>query len=134
MCVWETDWRYSDVFGITAGPPLHDPLAVAAVLTGTKHEIPFYDFDTKKGNCVKYHERFDLTVITEGSLEDAKEGKAQLGRTVAKLLEPGSEGVRIPRGLDIPMFWKVIEECTERADRVNAGEVTGLKENGPLEN
>lgn len=107
---------------------------MAAVLTGTKHEIPFYDFDTKKGNCVKYHERFDLTVITEGSLEDAKEGKAQLGRTVAKLLEPGSEGVRIPRGLDIPMFWKVIEECTERADRVNAGEVTGLKENGPLEN
>ncbi|OLN88544.1 Uridine nucleosidase [Colletotrichum chlorophyti] len=125
---------YSDVFGITAGPPLHDPLAVAAVLTGTKHEIPFYDFDTKKGKCVKYHERFEVTVVTEGSLEEAKEGKAQLGRTIARRVDPGSEGVRIPRGLDIPLFWKVIEECTERADRVNAGEVTGLKENGKLEN
>ncbi|TDZ17792.1 Uridine nucleosidase [Colletotrichum orbiculare MAFF 240422] len=123
---------YSDVFGITAGPPLHDPLAVAAVLTGTRHEIPFHDFNAKKGNCVKYHERFDLTVVTEGSLEDAQAGKAQLGRTVARLLEPGSEGVRIPRGLDIALFWKVVEECTERADRVNAGAVTGLKENGPL--
>ncbi|KAF6835175.1 uridine nucleosidase, partial [Colletotrichum musicola] len=125
---------YSDVFGITAGPPLHDPLAVAAVLAGTRHEIPFHDFDTKKGNCVKYHERFEVTVVTEGDLEEAKEGKNQLGRTVARLLEPGSEGVRIPRGLDIPLFWKVIEECTERADRVNAGAVAGLKENGTLKN
>ncbi|EXF84224.1 inosine-uridine preferring nucleoside hydrolase [Colletotrichum fioriniae PJ7] len=124
---------YSDVFGITAGPPLHDPLAVAAVLTGTRHEIPFYDYDAKKGNCVKYHERFELTVVTEGDLEEAKAGKSQLGRTVAKALPPGSEGVRIPRGLDISMFWRVIEECTERADRVNAGEVAGLKENGTLE-
>lgn len=123
----------SDVFGITAGPPLHDPLAVAAVLTGTRHEIPFYDYDAKKGNCVKYHERFELTVVTEGDLGEAKAGKSQLGRTVAKALPPGSEGVRIPRGLDIPMFWRVIEECTERADRVNAGEVAGLKENGTLE-
>ncbi|KAF6803401.1 inosine-uridine preferring nucleoside hydrolase [Colletotrichum sojae] len=125
---------YSDVFGITAGPPLHDPLAVAAVLAGTRHEIPFHDFDTKKGKCVKYHERFEVTIVTEGDLEEAKEGKNQLGRTVARLLEPGSEGVRIPRGLDIPMFWKVIEECTERADRVNAGAVAGLKENGTLRN
>ncbi|KAK6227028.1 inosine-uridine preferring nucleoside hydrolase [Colletotrichum tabaci] len=125
---------YSDVFGITAGPPLHDPLAVAAVLTGTKHEIPFHDYNTKKGNCVKYHERFEVTVVTEGDLADAQAGRSQLGRTVARPLAPGSEGVRIPRGLDIPMFWRVIEECTERADRVNAGEVAGLKQNGALEN
>ncbi|KAK1973028.1 inosine-uridine preferring nucleoside hydrolase [Colletotrichum eremochloae] len=125
---------YSDVFGITAGPPLHDPLAVAAVLGGTKHEIPFRDYNTKKGNCVKYHERFELTVVTEGDIEEAKAGRSQLGRTIARPLPPGSEGVRIPRGLDITMFWRVLEECTERADRVNAGEVAGLKQNGALEN
>lgn len=110
---------YKDVFGIVEGPPLHDPLAVAAVLTGTEHEIPFYDFDPKSPEGEKRRERFEVNVITEGTLEEAQKG-AQTGRTIAKLLEPGKEGVRIPRGLDIPHFWSVIEECTQRADEVNA--------------
>ncbi len=31
---------YRDVFGVTEGPPLHDPLAVAAIGI----DVPFYDF------------------------------------------------------------------------------------------
>lgn len=57
--------------------------------------------------------------MTEGSYEDAQAG-ARTGQTIAKLLPEGEEGVRIPRGLDIPRFWEVMEECVESADRVNA--------------
>ncbi|KAK3354632.1 Inosine/uridine-preferring nucleoside hydrolase domain-containing protein [Neurospora tetraspora] len=115
---------YADVFGITEGPPLHDPLAVAAVLTGLvgtpleKYQIPFWDFTP--GSVEKHRERFEVTVVTEGSYEDARVGGAKTGMTVAKLLPEGEEGVRIPRGLDIPLFWKVLEECVSRADEANA--------------
>ena len=110
---------FSEKFGITEGPPLHDPLAVAAILTGTEHEIPFYDYDPKKPEGADRRERFSVEVVTEGTLEDARERGTQTGRTIVKLLPPGSEGVRIPRGLDIPLFWKVIEECCESADQAN---------------
>ncbi|KAI8958570.1 Inosine/uridine-preferring nucleoside hydrolase [Daldinia sp. FL1419] len=110
---------YRDVFGIVEGPPLHDPLAVAAVLEGTEYEIPFYDYDPKAPEGPSRRERFKVEVVTEGTLEDARERGTQTGRTLVTLLPPGSEGVRIPRGLDIPLFWKVIEECCERADEVN---------------
>ncbi|EPE07095.1 uridine nucleosidase [Ophiostoma piceae UAMH 11346] len=109
---------YSKVFGIKEGPPLHDPIAVAAVLTGLSTEIPFYDY--KETDASKTPERFEVKVVTDGTTPEALAGKGETGRTVARLLEPGQEGVRIPRGLDIPLFWKVIEECTTRADEANA--------------
>ncbi|KAM5356014.1 hypothetical protein ACJ41O_002660 [Fusarium nematophilum] len=109
---------YADTFGITAGPPLHDPLAVAAVLIGTKDEIPFFEWDAKHSEQPEHKERFEVTVITEGTFEEAKTGK-QTGRTLAKLLPPGEDGVRIPRGVDIAKFWQVIEDCIERADAKN---------------
>ncbi|EEY18507.1 uridine nucleosidase [Verticillium alfalfae VaMs.102] len=125
---------YADVFGITDGPPLHDPLAVAVALIGTPHEIAFRDFDAAAASSgsVKYRERFAVKVETEGSYADAVEGKTQTGRTICKKLEAGSAGVAIPRGIDVPKFWKVLEECIQRADEANAGAVKGLAEKGPL--
>jgi uridine nucleosidase len=113
---------YNKVFGIKEGPPLHDPLAVAAVLTGTAAAIPFYDYmhgkdTTETGESVA--ERYEVTVVTDGTIDEALAGLAETGRTVAKLLPPGAEGIRIPRGLDIPRFWKVMEECCSRADEAN---------------
>ncbi|KAK3394644.1 Inosine/uridine-preferring nucleoside hydrolase domain-containing protein [Podospora didyma] len=116
---------YSDVFGITEGPPLHDPIAVAAILTGAgdQHEIPFLDYDPSAATGglggQEVSERYDVTVETEGTYEEARLG-ARTGQITAKLLPPGVEGVRIPRSLDIPLFWKVLEECVSRADEANA--------------
>lgn len=109
-----------EVFGIIEGPPLHDPLAVAAVLTGTPWEIPIYECDPNSSSeFPNKRERFDIKVITEGTHEDALHRGSQLGRTVATPLPPGAEGVRIPRGLDIEKFWMVLEECVQKADEAN---------------
>jgi uridine nucleosidase len=105
---------YAEVFGITEGPPLHDPLAVAVVLDGIQGvEIPFYDFVVGGKR-----ERYAVHVVTEGSHEEAQAG-AETGRTVATLLAEGEKGVKIPRGLDIGRFWSILEDCLERADEVN---------------
>ncbi len=107
---------YKDVFGIVEGPPLHDPLAVAAVLDNVDGaEIPFYDFEM---GVEGKRERFEVKVVTEGSHEDAAKG-AETGRTIAKLLPEGQNGVKIPRGLDTGRFWSVLEDCLSRADEVN---------------
>ncbi len=83
------------------------------------YEIPFFEFDPRQGDAARQRERFEVEVVTHGTHEEAHAG-AQTGRTIVKLLGPGIEGVRIPRGLDIPMFWRVLEECCSRADEVNA--------------
>lgn len=93
------------------------------MLTGTSHEIPFYDFDPADPDPVdppRHRERFEVRVVTEGTLEDAQLRGAQTGRTLVRLLPPGQGGVRIPRGVDVDHFWKVIEECCQRADETNA--------------
>jgi uridine nucleosidase len=104
---------YATVFGITAGPPLHDPIAVAAALIGTPWEINFHDSDSQSP---KQPERFSVTVETTGSYKDAVEGKERTGMTVLTPLEPGSDGITIPRTLDFSHFWKVLEDCIELAD------------------
>ncbi len=104
---------YAAVFGITAGPPLHDPLAVAAALDGIpEYEIPFYYSLGDDGK----EERYEVDVLTDGTHDEAIRGEAQTGRTVIKLLEHGRQGVKIPRRLEVPNFWKILEQCLETAD------------------
>jgi uridine nucleosidase len=133
------------VFDIPS-PPLHDPLAVAAVLMGTPHEIPFYDWDSRPAKTAHsllssppsssssssppppppsdQRERFSVRVVCEGTHEEAARTQAaggpQTGRTIAEKVAPGQPGVRIPRGLDVRRFWDVLEECMVRADEENA--------------
>ena len=98
---------YAEVFALTAGPPLHDPLAVAAVLMP---EV----FDDRGG------ERFDVEVVTDGlhgpyGMFGAE--KSECGRTVARAVEAGGEGVRIPRDLDQGRVWRALEDCLGRAEK-----------------
>ena len=94
---------YAEVYSITKGPPLHDPLAVAAALYP---EI----FDDNDG------ERFQVDIVTEGVHSYIPEKVGELGRTKAMKLPPGEGGCRIPRGVDLPKFWESIELCLRRAD------------------
>lgn len=86
---------YKEVFGLTEGPPLHDPLAVAALLPA---QVPFND----NGG-----ERWKVNVVTEGE---------QVGRTEAVLSQDG-KGVLVPRSLDVDKFWNVVEDCLAAADK-----------------
>lgn len=90
-------------------------MAVAAILIGTQHEIPFYDWNPDTGDS-SVRERFGISVVTEGHLDDAKKG-SQIGRTVVTAKEVGVPGVRIARGLDVAKFWDVVEDCIDEADK-----------------
>ncbi|KAL9035387.1 MAG: hypothetical protein Q9214_006605, partial [Letrouitia sp. 1 TL-2023] len=98
---------YAEVLGITAGPPLHDPLAVAVVLSDHLSEVLL--FDDRGG------ERWHVDVVIDGIHSDVNEERGQLGRT--KIAKVGQGGVRIPRGLDIPMFWNVVDKCLTIAEQ-----------------
>ena len=89
---------YKEVFGLTSGPPLHDALAVAVLLasaTDTDVQIPFGSTD---------QQRWHLSVILAG---------AEAGQTVIK---PALNGVLIPKSLDLPKFWNVLNHCMTLAD------------------
>ena len=97
---------YAEVFSITDGPPLHDPLAVAAAIYP---EI----FDDKNG------ERFRVDVVCEGVHSPNQSEVGELGRTKISALQPGEGGCRIPRGVDLDKFWNLIEDALKRADAVS---------------
>lgn len=97
---------YADVFGLTEGPPTHDPLAIAAIFAPDL----FHD----NGG-----ERYQVDVVTDGdhgSSEHVRNSASQCGRTVATLLKAGEKGVRIPRGLEWEPLWRMLEECLARAE------------------
>lgn len=97
---------YAEVFSITEGPPLHDPLAVSAAIDP---DI----FDDRGG------ERFDVEIVTEGAHSVDQRDVGQLGRTKAAKLPPGAGGCRIPRGVDLEKFWGSIESCLKLADKAS---------------
>jgi uridine nucleosidase len=98
---------YAEVFGITAGAPTHDVLAVAAAL------VPAFFGD---GNG----ERFDVDVVTDGAYI-AHSGmmtgiKSECGRTVVKSASSVA-GARVPRKVDAGAVWSMINECLRKAEK-----------------
>ncbi|EKG17314.1 hypothetical protein MPH_05380 [Macrophomina phaseolina MS6] len=101
---------YAEEFALTAGPPLHDPLAVAATFAP--------DIFDDRG------ERFSVRVVTEGehradpalNLADAQ-AVGQLGRTLVEKVE--GDGVRIPRTLDVERFWGLIDAALAEAEKAS---------------
>ena len=100
---------YSEVFGLTQGPPLHDPIAVAVLLDNVVDKGLFYD----RGG-----ERWRVKVVTDGLHSDVEDEQGQVGMTAIGQPEGGSGvvGVRIPRGLDVERFWTILEQCMQRAE------------------
>lgn len=114
---------YNEIFGLNTGPPLHDPVAVAVLLSNLndkgeaeiKENKNYVQFNDNSG------ERFFVNVVTDGAHSKDPAICGELGRTVAVPIEPGSNvgGVAVPRGLDIERFWGLIVDCIERADAHN---------------
>lgn len=113
---------YASVFGITAGPPLHDPLAVAVLLS---HLNPSNPSPTLSFTSHEPHqpapELFTVTVTTVGKHSVLERESGEVGRTVARKLPPGQVGVRIPRGVDVGAFWGVLEGCMQAAEAAVEG-------------
>ncbi|KAE8391343.1 Uridine nucleosidase 1 [Aspergillus alliaceus] len=107
---------YENVFGLTSGPPLHDPLAVAVILStlnpvyAKRHPGQVLKFDDRNG------ERFNVNVVTDGLHGTDVELVGELGRSK---VFPGTCGVAIPRGVDLDAFWDMIFDCLRRADECN---------------
>ncbi|XTI93985.1 Inosine/uridine-preferring nucleoside hydrolase [Cenococcum geophilum] len=93
----------SPVFALTSGPPLHDPLAVAAAIEPET-------FNDVGG------ERFLVDIVTKGVHAADKASVGELGRTKVTKLPMGQPGVRIPRGLDVTRFWYLTELALRSAD------------------
>ncbi|KAI5280230.1 Uridine nucleosidase 1, partial [Ascosphaera acerosa] len=111
---------YKDVFGLVDGPPLHDPLAVAVLLSNLNPTLMArpggpelaLTFDDRGG------ERFHVRAVTDGVHQQDRARVGQLGRTVVTPLEGGAQGcggVAIPRGVDVPAFWGIVKDCIRRA-------------------
>ncbi|KAE9965187.1 hypothetical protein BLS_007798 [Venturia inaequalis] len=99
---------YAREFAMLDGPPLHDPIAVAAIFA---QDI----FDDNQG------ERYEVFVVRDGddSLFDHTRNKGhvgQCGRTCVRLVEKGEGGVRIPRSLEVGVFWQMIDLALGRAE------------------
>lgn len=106
---------YTAVFGIDEGPPLHDPIAVAVILSNLNPEYA----QSNPASAIKFDdrdgERFLVNVVTDGQHGDTVAATGQLGRTIAKLVK--GKGVTIPRGMDIDSFWDLLISCLERAEK-----------------
>ncbi|KAL2223087.1 uridine nucleosidase Urh1 [Thermoascus aurantiacus ATCC 26904] len=110
---------YDTVFGLSTGPPLHDPLAVAVLLSNLNPIFAKANPDKALRFDDKGGERFSVTVVTDGKHGDDASLTGQLGRTIAKATTDG-RGVAIPRGVDVEKFWDMIIDCIQRADDCNA--------------
>ncbi|KAJ5246141.1 hypothetical protein N7468_001124 [Penicillium chermesinum] len=109
---------YEKVFGLDAGPPLHDPLAVAVILSNLnptfaqRNAGQVLQFDDRGG------ERFGLKIVTDGEHGPDVSVTGQLGRSIAT--PSGQTGVAIPRGVDLDAFWDLIIYSIQLADDCNA--------------
>lgn len=101
---------YADVFGITAGPPVHDVLALAAAF---KPDLFYESADSHETK-----ERYAVNVITEGAHADAsaqEKERSQCGRTI--ITPVGTHGIRIPKAVDVEKMWQMINQCLADAEK-----------------
>ncbi|KAK2733877.1 Uridine nucleosidase 1 [Myotisia sp. PD_48] len=114
---------YDTVFGISAGPPLHDPLAVAVLLSNLNTDQANHMIGA--GDVIKFDDgegrRYNVNVVTDGQHSKDHDLGSQVGRIIATPVSnlEGTGGVTIPCSVDVNKFWAMIVSCLERADSWN---------------
>lgn len=99
---------YDRVFGLKEGPPLHDPIAVAAVLPTQQIGWEWEEVGVK--------------VITVEGDDLGRTVKIVPDSTEVRENELGGKGVekhvkiRVPRKVEVEAFWKVMLEAVDQAD------------------
>ena len=112
---------YATQFGFIDGPPVHDPVAVAVLISGIFEKIAAEGEEGTSGGKEPKPDvetnMFDMEVLLEGE---------QSGRTVATKVVGGrghegevtgaKRGVRIPNTINVDRFWEVMSETVTRAE------------------
>lgn len=106
---------YADAYkrnhGISAGPPLHDPLALFAVLPliakeeGLANDFRF-EYLRRRLTVVRGGEHDGETVIANGDLDQKTEEK---------------DGVYVGMDINVDVFWSYVLEALENADELSNG-------------
>ena len=99
---------YATVFNMTEGPPLHDPLAVAAVLPlePPSDEIPQVP-TTLQGGIVWHWEYVKVVVEAHG---------VGVGQTLKHAPAAGETVVRVATSIEVTKFWEVLMELVNVVD------------------
>lgn len=96
---------YSQQFSISDGPPLHDPIAVWAVLRPDMFD------DAKK-------ERWNVSVTLQpGKYHPVDDPENHAGQTVLSRSSDTGAGVFVPRSMEVDEFWKDIDDALEAASQ-----------------
>ncbi|EEP77171.1 conserved hypothetical protein [Uncinocarpus reesii 1704] len=107
---------YDTVFGIDSGPPLHDPVAVAVLLSNLNGPQM-----AGRGDILQFNDnngaRYMVDVITDGSHGRDIELTKEVGRTVAQKTTNSLGGVTIPVSMDVDKFWVIVLDCLRRAEK-----------------
>lgn len=104
---------YARVYGITAGPPLHDPLAVAAVLP--TDEIS-WDIQRVPVRVATSGDEVGRTVKVLGKGEGEGGVEEVRGEELGKGGVEKDALVKIPKSCDVDAFWKVILKAVDTAE------------------
>lgn len=99
---------YERVFGLKEGPPLHDPIAVAAVIPTEQIRYDWEEVGIKV--ICEEGEHLGQTVKLVPNSEDLREN--ELGHSgIEKHVK-----VKVPKKVEVPAFWNVMLEAVEKAD------------------
>jgi uridine nucleosidase len=94
---------YKKEFGFNDGPPVHDPLAIAALL-------PFYEDRLNKDNIPNLEWKFSrckINVVQQGE----RRGQTEVQTKVVR------DGVYLTENVNIDKFWKLVFQAVDELDK-----------------
>ena len=117
---------YDEVYGLSTGPPMNDPLAVAILLDQGSAKFGYRSARSSD------EERWIVEVVTAGEYASADTSSVStvchepevcmLGRTVLRQIPSANTtaqggGIRVPRSFDVNWFWGEMLAAVDRAEQ-----------------